>query len=147
MRSPRGPRRAVVARFDATALDDAPGAIDAIADELDGIDVFVNNARGGGGTAFLDQSLDEWRSTMALDLDGAFAGMQAAARRMAADDGAGAGRPRHHGERRGAGRDRDASRLPRGGVRDGCDWAVDGGVLQMGPRAGSHLDTDAWREG
>jgi NAD(P)-dependent dehydrogenase (short-subunit alcohol dehydrogenase family) len=29
----------------------------------------------------------------------------------------------------------------------GASWAVDGGMLQMGPMAGSHLDSDAWREG
>jgi NAD(P)-dependent dehydrogenase (short-subunit alcohol dehydrogenase family) len=29
----------------------------------------------------------------------------------------------------------------------GASWAVDGGMLQMGPMAGSHLDDDAWRRG
>ncbi|MFI9584717.1 SDR family oxidoreductase [Streptomyces sp. NPDC052236] len=27
----------------------------------------------------------------------------------------------------------------------GASWAVDGGMLRMGPMAGSHLDSDAWR--
>jgi NAD(P)-dependent dehydrogenase (short-subunit alcohol dehydrogenase family) len=27
----------------------------------------------------------------------------------------------------------------------GASWAVDGGMLQMGPMAGSHLESDAWR--
>jgi NAD(P)-dependent dehydrogenase (short-subunit alcohol dehydrogenase family) len=27
----------------------------------------------------------------------------------------------------------------------GASWAVDGGMLQMGPMAGSHLDSDDWR--
>jgi NAD(P)-dependent dehydrogenase (short-subunit alcohol dehydrogenase family) len=27
----------------------------------------------------------------------------------------------------------------------GVSWPVDGGMLQMGPQAGSHLDSDAWR--
>ncbi|OII61364.1 SDR family oxidoreductase [Streptomyces sp. CC53] len=27
----------------------------------------------------------------------------------------------------------------------GASWSVDGGMLRMGPQAGSHLDSDAWR--
>lgn len=27
----------------------------------------------------------------------------------------------------------------------GASWAVDGGMLQMGPTAGSHLTSDDWR--
>jgi len=26
-------------------------------------------------------------------------------------------------------------------------WVVDGGMLQMGPQAGSHLTSDDWRQG
>ena len=29
----------------------------------------------------------------------------------------------------------------------GASWVVDGGMLQMGPMAGSHMTDDAWREG
>jgi NAD(P)-dependent dehydrogenase (short-subunit alcohol dehydrogenase family) len=29
----------------------------------------------------------------------------------------------------------------------GASWTVDGGMLQMGPQAGSHLTDDAWRNG
>jgi NAD(P)-dependent dehydrogenase (short-subunit alcohol dehydrogenase family) len=29
----------------------------------------------------------------------------------------------------------------------GASWAVDGGMLQMGPMAGSHLTSDEWRRG
>jgi NAD(P)-dependent dehydrogenase (short-subunit alcohol dehydrogenase family) len=29
----------------------------------------------------------------------------------------------------------------------GASWAIDGGMLLMGPQAGSHLDSDGWREG
>ncbi|MEN2745103.1 SDR family oxidoreductase [Sinomonas halotolerans] len=29
----------------------------------------------------------------------------------------------------------------------GASWTVDGGMLQMGPQAGSHLPDDTWREG
>ena len=27
----------------------------------------------------------------------------------------------------------------------GASWTVDGGMLQMGPMTGSHLDSDDWR--
>ncbi|MCR2826050.1 SDR family oxidoreductase, partial [Microbacterium sp. zg.Y909] len=27
----------------------------------------------------------------------------------------------------------------------GASWPVDGGMLQMGPQAGSHLESDQWR--
>jgi NAD(P)-dependent dehydrogenase (short-subunit alcohol dehydrogenase family) len=27
----------------------------------------------------------------------------------------------------------------------GASWVVDGGMLQMGPQAGSHLPDDSWR--
>jgi NAD(P)-dependent dehydrogenase (short-subunit alcohol dehydrogenase family) len=29
----------------------------------------------------------------------------------------------------------------------GASWVVDGGMLQMGPQAGSHLKDDDWRDG
>jgi hypothetical protein len=29
----------------------------------------------------------------------------------------------------------------------GASWEIDGGVLQMGPMAGSHLASDDWRRG
>lgn len=77
-------RKAVVTRFDATQLDRVTGVIDDLAEQLGGVDVFVNNAGASVPRAFLDVPLGEWRDTVALNLDGAFAGMQAAARRMVA---------------------------------------------------------------
>jgi len=34
---------------------------------------------------------------------------------------------------------------PAAGYVTGASWAVDGGMLQMGPQAGSHLQSDSWR--
>jgi NAD(P)-dependent dehydrogenase (short-subunit alcohol dehydrogenase family) len=54
-----------------------PRAVDALFDEalaaLDGLDVLVNNAGIAGPTAPLEEiSVDAWRRTLAVDLDGAF---------------------------------------------------------------------------
>src|SRR3546814_703419 len=76
--------RAVVTRFDATDLETAGRVLDGLADELGGVDVFVNNAGGGAGGAVLDLELGGWRQDVGLNLDAAFVGLQAAARRMAA---------------------------------------------------------------
>jgi len=211
-------RKAVVSRFDATELDDVARVIDALADRLGGVDVFVNNAGASVPRPFLEVPLAQWRDTVALNLDGAFAGMQAAAKRMVAAGAGGriiavtsvhAHQPRvglapyiaakhglsgliktmaqelgMHGITANAvapgeiataasGRtSEDADRTHRPGVPlgrpgkaeevaaviaflasaeasyvTGADWSVDGGMLQMGPQAGSHLTDDEWRKG
>jgi NAD(P)-dependent dehydrogenase (short-subunit alcohol dehydrogenase family) len=77
--------RAAVRRLDLLELGDVPGVIDELAEELGGLDVFVNNAGTGHSTPFLELELAEWRQVLEVDLTGAFVAGQAAARRMAAD--------------------------------------------------------------
>jgi NAD(P)-dependent dehydrogenase (short-subunit alcohol dehydrogenase family) len=208
--------RAVVAQFDATDLTAAAEAIDGLIAELGSVDVFVNNAGGGGGTGFLDLSVEQWRDVVALNLDGAFVGMQAAARAMVAQGSGGriiavtsvhehqprVGSAAYVAAKHGLGglvetmaqelgehaitvnavapgeiatpindmESDDADTVHRPGIPlgrpgkpeeiaaviaflaspaasyvTGASWVVDGGMLQMGPQAGSHLDSDRWR--
>ena len=188
----------------------------ALADDLGGVDVFVNDAGMNGNDLFLESSL-EWRTTLATNLDGAFVVLQRAARRMV-DAGNGGriivvtsvhehqprvGSAAYDTSKHGLGglvktialelgrhgitancvapgeiatpmNDMDADEadethragiplarpgkpeeiaaafmpfpgLARGVVRQRRFMVVDGGMLQMGPQAGSHLQSDAWR--
>jgi NAD(P)-dependent dehydrogenase (short-subunit alcohol dehydrogenase family) len=211
-------RTAAVRHLDTTDLESASSVIDALADELGGVDVFVNNAGTGDNAPFLEMSLADWRHTVATDLDGAFVCLQRAAARMvqsghggrliavtsvhehqprvgssaydAAKHGLGGlmktialelGRygitansvapgeiatpmtgqtdedPRQT-ERPGIplGRPGDAREIaaaiaflasPQASYVTGASLVVDGGMLQMGPQAGSHLESDEWRKG
>ena len=75
-------RKAVVARLDTSEPPSCGVVIDHLADELGGLDVFVNNAGTGSQELLLDTDYDEWRHTMCVNLDGAFVCIRQAARRM-----------------------------------------------------------------
>ncbi|SIR99854.1 SDR family oxidoreductase [Microbacterium sp. RURRCA19A] len=208
--------RAVVAQFDATDFDAIPDAVNSLADELGGLDVFVNNAGGGIGGSFLDLDMKTWRTDVALNLDGAFLALHTAAKRMVAAGNGGrliavssvhehqprVGSAPYVAAKHGLGGliktmalelgqygitanavapgeiatpindmdPEDADRIHRPGIPlgrpgkpdevadvirflaspsgsyvTGASWVVDGGMLQMGPQAGSHMESDAWR--
>lgn len=211
-------RRAVIRQLDTTELDDAAGVIDAMADELGGLDVFVNNAGGGTGGPFLDLDIESWRKIVTLNLDGAFVCLQAAAKRMVAQGRGGrlitvssvhehaprVGSSPYVASKHGVGglmkviaqelgvhgitansvapgeiatdlndmQDEDVTKVHRPGIPlgrpgdpdeigkviaflasdsasyvTGASWVVDGGMLQMGPQAGSDMSDDKWRGG
>jgi NAD(P)-dependent dehydrogenase (short-subunit alcohol dehydrogenase family) len=208
--------RAEVTRLDTSELGSCGDVIDELAGRLGGVDVFVNNAGTGAGTLALDLTIEEWRHIVAADLDGAFACIQRAARRMVAAGHGGriiavtsvhehqprVGSAAYDAAKHGLGglmktlalelgqhgitancvapgeiatpmtgqEDQDPHLVPRPGVPlgrpgdarevaaviaflasaaasyvTGASWPVDGGMLQMGPQAGSHLTTNDWR--
>ncbi|MEZ2387947.1 SDR family oxidoreductase [bacterium RCC_150] len=211
-------RKAFVAHLDTTELSAAAAGVDRLAEELGGVDVFVNNAGTGDGVKFLDLDYKTWMSTLDTNLNGAFACMQAAARHMV--KGGRGGRiiavtsVHEHQPRVGSSAydaskhalggliktmalelagfgitansvapgeiatpmtgntDKDPTSIERPGVPlgrpgdarevaaviaflaspassyvTGASWVVDGGMLQMGPQAGSHIAGNEWREG
>jgi NAD(P)-dependent dehydrogenase (short-subunit alcohol dehydrogenase family) len=208
--------KAEIAHLDTSDLGSCGDVIDELAGRLGGVDVFVNNAGTGSATLALDMTIEQWRHVLATDLDGAFACLQRAARRMvsagnggrliavtsvhehqpragsAAYDAAKHGlgglmktlalelgqygitancvapgeiatpmtgqedRNPHDEARPGIplGRPGDAREIaaviaflasPQASYVTGASWPVDGGMLQMGPQAGSHLTTSNWR--
>jgi NAD(P)-dependent dehydrogenase (short-subunit alcohol dehydrogenase family) len=211
-------RNAVVARLDTSDIPGCGDVVDSLIADLGGLDVFVNNAGTGDNAPFLELTLDQWRHTVSVDLEGAFVCLQRAARHMV--DAGQEGRliaitsvhehqPRvgsaaydaaKHGlgglmktlalelgrngitancvapgeiatpmtdqedvdprgvERPGIplGRPGDALEFaavvaflasPDSSYVTGASWAVDGGMLQMGPQGGSNIESDDWREG
>jgi NAD(P)-dependent dehydrogenase (short-subunit alcohol dehydrogenase family) len=209
-------RSAWVAQFDASAGPSAVAAIETLAGQLGGLDVFVNNAGTGDNALLVDMTWDQWRHTVASDLDGAFLAIQAAARTMIDQDRGGriiaitsvhehqprVGSSAYDAAKHGLGglvktaalelgeygitvnsvapgeiatpmtgqTDQDPHDVHRPGVPlgrpgdareiaavvaflaspaasyvTGASWPVDGGMLQMGPQAGSHIQGDDWR--
>jgi len=210
-------RKAVVRRLDTSELRDAAGVIDELAEELGGLDVFVNNAGTGASTKFLDMEIDDWMQILDTNLNGAFVCLQAAARRMVKAGTGGrlvavssvhefqprVGSSAYDASKHGLGglmktlalelgqygitantvapgeiatpmtgqEDQDPTAAERPGVPlgrpgnaweianviaflaspassyvTGAGWVVDGGMLQMGPQAGSHITSYDWRE-
>jgi NAD(P)-dependent dehydrogenase (short-subunit alcohol dehydrogenase family) len=75
-------RQAVVTQLDVTRFEEAADTVEELAGELGGLDVFVNNAGGGASHPFLDFPLEDWQDVLDLNLTGAFACGQRAARIM-----------------------------------------------------------------
>jgi NAD(P)-dependent dehydrogenase (short-subunit alcohol dehydrogenase family) len=211
-------RAAVVRQLDTVDFRSAAAVIDSLAEELGGVDVFVNNAGTGDGTKFLDLDVQTWMGTLNTNLNGAFVCMQAAARRMVKAGRGGrivavtsvhefqprVGASAYDASKHGLGgliktmalelaefgitansvapgeiatpmtgqTDQDPRKTDRPGVPlgrpgdarevaaviaflvspassyvTGASWVVDGGMLQMGPQAGSHITGHAWRNG
>lgn len=211
-------RNAVVSRLDTTDIPACGGVIDSLAEELGGVDVFVNNAGMGDGTKFLDLDPGTWTKILDTNLNGAFVCIHAAARRMVQAGTGGriiavtsvhetqprVGSSAYDASKHGLGgliktialelaehgitansvapgeiatpmtgqTDEDPLTTKRPGIPlgrpgdarevaaviaflaseassyvTGASWAVDGGMLQMGPQAGSHLTGNDWRRG
>ncbi|HEU4807799.1 MAG TPA: SDR family oxidoreductase [Homoserinimonas sp.] len=209
-------QNAMVERLDLTELPSCADVVDTLAEQLGGLDVFVNNSGTGSNTPMLDTDFELWRKIIATDLDGAFLCIQRACRRMV--DAGNGGRiiavtsvhehqPRvgsaaydaakhglggliktialelgehgitansvapgeiatpmtgqenedpHSTHRPGVplGRPGDAREIAaviaflasaQASYVTGASWVVDGGMLQMGPQAGSHITSDDWR--
>jgi NAD(P)-dependent dehydrogenase (short-subunit alcohol dehydrogenase family) len=66
-------RRAASARMDLADPAGAPGVLGALADQLGPADVLVNNAGVNRRAAALDETLEGWEATLAVDLLGPFA--------------------------------------------------------------------------
>jgi NAD(P)-dependent dehydrogenase (short-subunit alcohol dehydrogenase family) len=209
-------RTAVVARLDTTDLTGCGDVIDGLIQALGSCDVFINNSGTGDSAPLVELTLEEWRHTLAADLDGAFVCLQRAARHMVANGRGGriiavtsvhehqprVGSSAYDAAKHGLGgliktaalelaqhgitcnavapgeiatpmtgqTDTDPAQEKRPGVPlgrpghaweiahviaflaspqasyvTGASWPVDGGMLQMGPHAGSHLTSDDWR--
>ncbi|MDR6504680.1 SDR family oxidoreductase [Arthrobacter oryzae] len=210
-------RGTAIRQLDTTDIAGSAAVIDALADDLGGVDVFVNNAGTGDGVMFLDLDVDTWMRTLNTNLNGAFVCMQAAARRMVLAGHGGriiavtsvhesqprVGAAAYDASKHGLGglvktmalelarfgitansvapgeiatpmtgqTDQDPTATDRPGIPlgrpgdarevaavvvflaspassyvTGASWAVDGGMLQMGPQAGSHITAHEWRE-
>ena len=210
-------RKAHVVHFDASEGPSCVSALDSLIENLGGLDVSVDNPGTGDLALLADMTYDQWRHTVATNLDGTFLGIQRAARQMI-EHGTGGriiaitsvhehqprvGSSAYDAAKHGVGglvktaalelgqygitvnsvapgeiatpmtdqTDEDPHGTPRPGIPlgrpgdareiaavvaflaspaasyvTGASWPVDGGMLQMGPQAGSHLESDDWRQ-
>ncbi len=148
-------RRSEVRQLDLTRLPQAAEVIDQLADALGGLGVLVNNSGTGTRTPAIETSYEQRREVLSVDLDGPFLCAQRAARRMR-DAGRG-GRiinitsVHEHVPRVGSA----AYCAAKGGLGllpkvMAQELAADGITVNaglMGPQAGSHLQSDDWRNG
>ncbi|MGH7813173.1 MAG: SDR family NAD(P)-dependent oxidoreductase [Candidatus Binataceae bacterium] len=66
-------RRAIAVRVDVTSEDEVAAMMEAAMKEFSRLDILCNNAGGGvGGGPVVQQSLDSWSRTIAINLTGAF---------------------------------------------------------------------------
>lgn len=84
-------REAVLARLDASRPESCGAVIDDLIARLGGLDVFVNNAGNVESERFVDLGLEQWRRTIAIDLEAAFVCLQHAARQLVQSRNGGGG--------------------------------------------------------
>jgi len=77
-------RRCELRQLDLAELPGAADVVDELAEALEGLDVLVNNAGTSRQAPVLELDWEDWRHTLAVDLDGPFLCAQRAARRMVA---------------------------------------------------------------
>lgn len=72
-------RSAVVEQLDTSDAPVCADVVDSLAEQLGGLDVFFNNSGTGDDAPLLEMTCEQWRHTIATDLDGAFVCLQRAA--------------------------------------------------------------------
>jgi NAD(P)-dependent dehydrogenase (short-subunit alcohol dehydrogenase family) len=77
-------RSAAVRQLDVSRFEEADAIVGELAEQLGGLDVFVNNAGTGKSHPFLDFPLADWQDVLDVDLTGAFVCARRAARIMVA---------------------------------------------------------------